>query len=118
MNAPLGACTLCLTFQLFGTVPEAGSVQATPVYKGSLQAALRLDWDDEPRAALFGAAIREELASRRWREVTVREKEEHLALLQRWHGSSFRKGEFVPFARMSEAPLRRLANAAMRVAAG
>ena len=103
---------------VFQRSAEAGSVQATPVYKGSLQAALRLDWDDEPRAALFGAAIREELASRRWREVTVREKEEHLALLQRWHGSSFRKGEFVPFARMSEAPLRRLSNAAMRVAAG
>ena len=49
------------------------------------------------------------------RKARPSEKEEHLALLQRWHSSSFRTGEFVPFADMSVLPIRKLAHAALRV---
>ena len=97
---------------------EARSVESTPLYKGALQESFRLHWTDEPSVAAFGAAIRLELMRRNWSESTPREREAHLALLQRWHGSSFREGEFVPFPNMEEPPLRKLANAAMRVAKG
>ncbi len=97
---------------------EPRSLVLTPVYKGSLQAETRLGWDGEPRTAGIMAAVRAELAGREWAEPRPEEKGEHLALLQRWHGSSFRKGEFVPFESFEEAPLRKLANAAARVAAG
>ena len=101
---------------VFQRSSEATSVELTPLYKGSLQEPFRLHWIDEPSAAVFGAAIREELGRRNWSESTPREREEHLALLQRWHGSSYRQGEFVGFASVEQPPIRRLANAAMRVA--
>ncbi len=101
---------------VFQRSPERASVELTPLYRGSLQEPIRMHWPDEPSAAAFRATIRWELANGTWSESTSREKEEHLALLQRWHGSSFREGEFVPFSSMEEPPLRKLANAAMRVA--
>ena len=103
---------------VFQRSAEATSVELTPLYKGSLQEPIQVRWADEPSAAVFRTAIREELSDRHWLESTPKEKEDHLALLQRWHGSSFRKGEFVSFATMEEPPVRKLGNAAMRVARG
>lgn len=103
---------------VFQRSSERASVELTPLYKGSLQEPIRVQWTEEPHAETIRATIRYELANRTWSESTPREQEEHLALLQRWHGSSFREGEFVPFPNMEEPPLRKLANAAMRVARG
>ena len=96
---------------------EQSCVELTPLYKGSLQASVRLPWGaPEPSATAFAAGLRGILAAAAWSEATLAEREDHLALLQRWHGSSFRRGEYVPFPDAAAPPIRRLANAAMRVA--
>ena len=98
---------------------ERSCVELTPLYKGSLQTSVRLPWGaPEPSAAAFAAGLRGILAAAAWSEAPLTEREDHLALLQRWHGSSFRRGEFVPFPDAAAPPIRRLANAAMRVASG
>jgi excinuclease UvrABC nuclease subunit len=42
---------------------------------------------------------------------------EHLAILLRWHGSSWRQGEWIPLEDLERLPYRRLVNAIGRVAA-
>lgn len=94
-------------------------LSATPLYKGSLQASFPLPWGaDSPSGAGFAAALRTAFDEATWTESPLREREDHLALLQRWHGSSFRRGEFVPIPDPASPPFRKLANAAMRVALG
>lgn len=96
---------------------EQSCVELTPLYKGSLQPSVRLPWGaPEPSASSFAAGLRGILAAAAWSDVPLAEREDHLALLQRWHESSFRRGEFVPFPDAGAPPIRRLANAAMRVA--
>ena len=91
----------------------------TALYKGSLQAPVRLHHDRAATtAANLNAQIRAALSNFEWREANANERQDHLSLLQRWHASSFRKGEFVRFADISALPWRRLANAALRVALG
>jgi len=108
---------------LHGAVLQRSAIpaclQLTAVYRGSLQAPVRLRYDREaPTTANLNAQIRAALSNFDWLEATTDERQDHLSLLQRWHASSFRKGEFVPFADTSALPWRRLANAALRVALG
>jgi len=49
--------------------------------------------------------------------LTVRERAEHLAILARWFYSSWRDGEWLPFATLADVPYRRLVRAISRVAA-
>ncbi len=92
-------------------------LELTPLYKGSLQESIRVGWGGgEPSTAAVGALLRDALADRDWIEAPPAENEEHLALLQRWHASSFRQGEFVPFPDMAKPPIRKLAHSAQRVA--
>ena len=42
---------------------------------------------------------------------------EHLAILVRWHGSSWRDGEWLGFESLEKIPYRKLVNAIGRVAA-
>jgi hypothetical protein len=42
---------------------------------------------------------------------------EHLAVLMRWHSSSWRDGEWIGFESLEKIPYRKLVNAAARVAA-
>ena len=42
---------------------------------------------------------------------------EHLAVLVRWHGSSWRDGEWIGFDSFDKIPYRRIVNAVARVAA-
>ena len=97
---------------------ERGALLLTPLYRGSFQDDACVPFDGEPTAAAVSAAIRRDLARRSWSETTPKEKQEHLALLQRWHGSSFRRGEFLPFRSVAQPPYRRLANAGLRVLSG
>ena len=95
----------------------AGGLELTAVYRGSLQAPVQLQHGHEaPTAANLNAQIRAAFSNLRWLESSKDERQDHLSLLQRWHASSFRKGEFVPFADISNLPWRRIANAALRVA--
>lgn len=95
------------------------AIEVTPVHRGTLQSGTRLEWDgQEPTAARFAAQFRTLLASAHWSEASPSVRGDHLALLQRWHESSFRKGEFVPYPRVDTPPIRKLANAAVRLASG
>jgi hypothetical protein len=40
---------------------------------------------------------------------------EHLAILARWYGSSWRDGEWISFESMDKIPYRRIVNAVARV---
>jgi excinuclease ABC subunit C len=52
------------------------------------------------------------------RKLTVRERQEYLALLARWYYSSWRDGEWLGFESYQDIPYRKLVNAVSRVAAG
>ncbi len=95
---------------------EPSALELTPLHKGTLQSSVRVQWDGEPTIGTLGRAIREHLTNAVWSEGPPQEKEDHLALLQRWYGSSFRKGEFVACDRLEKLPQRKLAAAAVRVA--
>jgi hypothetical protein len=41
---------------------------------------------------------------------------EHLAVLVRWHGSSWRDGEWIGFDSLEKIPYRKIVNAVARVA--
>jgi excinuclease ABC subunit C len=49
------------------------------------------------------------------RKLTVKERQEHLALLARWYYSSWREGEWIALD-STEPPYRKLVNAVHRVA--
>jgi hypothetical protein len=50
------------------------------------------------------------------RKLSVRERQEHLALLARWYYSSLRDGEWLPFEDLAGLPYRKLVRAISRVA--
>jgi excinuclease ABC subunit C len=64
----------------------------------------------------FDQRLREAIALLAPRKVSVREHQEHLALLARWFYASSRDGEWLPFE--DAVPYRRLANAIGRMAKG
>jgi len=51
-------------------------------------------------------------------KVSLRERQEHIALLARWYYSSWRDGEWLPFRSLDELPYRKLVRAISRVACG
>ncbi|MBL8230244.1 MAG: hypothetical protein JNL98_17270 [Bryobacterales bacterium] len=48
--------------------------------------------------------------------VTLRDRQDHVALLAAWYYSSWRDGEWVPYENLSALPYRKLVNAVHRVA--
>lgn len=48
--------------------------------------------------------------------LTLRERQEHIAILAAWYYSSWRDGEWVPYANLAALPYRKLVNAVHRVA--
>jgi excinuclease UvrABC nuclease subunit len=60
--------------------------------------------------------LRDLLAGVQPRKVTVRERQEYLALLARWYYSTWREGEWLSFESYDEIPYRKLVNAVSRVA--
>ncbi len=96
---------------------QPGHLALTGMFRGALQPSVQVGWTpEEPTAVHFARELRQLLAGSTWREAKPVVKQDHLALLQRWHRSSFRKGEFVPIADAGNPPIRKLANAARRVA--
>jgi excinuclease ABC subunit C len=49
--------------------------------------------------------------------LSLRERQEHVALLARWYYSSWRDGEWIPFPALEEIPYRRVVRAISHVAA-
>ena len=60
--------------------------------------------------------LRETFAAVEPRKLTIRERQEYLALLARWFYSSWRDGEWLPFEIYGDIPYRKLVNAVSRVA--
>ena len=60
--------------------------------------------------------LRETFAGVTPRKLTVRERQEYLALLARWYYSTWRDGEWLGFESFDEIPYRKLVNAVSRVA--
>jgi excinuclease ABC subunit C len=60
--------------------------------------------------------LRETLATVAGCKLTVRERQEYLALLARWYYSSWRDGEWLAFESFDDIPYRKLVNAVSRVA--
>ena len=50
------------------------------------------------------------------RKLTIRERQEYLALLARWYYSTWRDGEWLSFDSYDDIPYRKLVNAVSRVA--
>jgi hypothetical protein len=61
--------------------------------------------------------LRDTFAAVAARKLTVRERQEYLALLARWYYSSWRDGEWLGFESYEDIPYRKLVNAVARVAA-
>ena len=60
--------------------------------------------------------LRETFAAVAPRKVTVKERQEYLALLARWYYSTWRDGEWLGFSDYADIPYRKLVNAVSRVA--
>jgi excinuclease ABC subunit C len=60
--------------------------------------------------------LRETLVTVAQRKLTVRDRQEYLALLARWYYSTWREGEWLSFESYNEIPYRKLVNAISRVA--
>jgi hypothetical protein len=60
--------------------------------------------------------LRETVAAVAPLKLTVRERQEYLAILARWFYSSWRDGEWLAFESFDDIPYRKLVNAIGRVA--
>jgi excinuclease ABC subunit C len=60
--------------------------------------------------------LREVSATVAPRKLTIRERQEYLAILARWFYSSWRDGEWLSFPSYDEVPYRKLVHAISRVA--
>jgi excinuclease ABC subunit C len=69
----------------------------------------------EGKAVSLDRKLRETFADLTARKLTVRERQEYLALLARWYYSTWRDGEWLPLDG-AELPFRKLVNAVHRVA--
>jgi excinuclease ABC subunit C len=70
----------------------------------------------EGKTVSLDRKLRETFAAMAPRKLTVRERQEYLALVARWHYSSWREGEWIPFESFEDIPYRKLVNAISRVA--
>jgi excinuclease UvrABC nuclease subunit len=81
-------------------------------------------WQPARRLTPAGSGDAGQSLDRRLRELAAemprsgRPNFEHLAVLARWHGSSWRDGEWIGFESPDKIPYRRLVNAVARVAGG
>jgi excinuclease ABC subunit C len=89
----------------------AGSVLLWFVCQGSWQAPRVLALDSQ---VSLDARLRELVASIRPEAVPLAEKQEHLALLARWHYATWSDGEWIGFRGLDEVPYRKLVRAISR----
>jgi|SRR5579871_378514 len=70
----------------------------------------------EGKTVSLDRKLRETFAALSPQKLTVRERQEYLALLARWYYSTWREGEWVGFESCDDIPYRKLVNAVSRVA--
>jgi excinuclease ABC subunit C len=86
------------------------------VRDGSWQEPQRFTFEKDGRTLSLDRKLRETFASVTPLKLTVRERQEYLALLARWYYSSWREGEWLAFDSFDDIPYRKLVNAVSRVA--
>ncbi len=96
---------------------EAGAVELWCVRDGHWQESQRFSFEvREGKPVSMDHQLRETFARVTPRKLTVRERQEYLALLARWYYSSWRDGEWLTFPNFDEVPYRKLVHAISRVA--
>lgn len=94
----------------------ADAVEMWFVREGNWQGPQRFTFEvQEGKAVSLDRKLRDAFAQVAPRKLTVRERQEYLALLARWYYSSWRDGEWMPLDG-PELPYRKLVNAVHRVA--
>lgn len=95
--------------------PQA--VEMWLVRDGNWQEPRRFSFEvQEGKTVSLDRKLRETLAAVAPRKLTVRERQEYLALLARWYYSSWRDGEWLPIESYQDIPYRKMVNAVSRVA--
>jgi excinuclease UvrABC nuclease subunit len=96
---------------------EPSAVEMWFVRDGNWQEPQRFSFAvEEGKTVSLDRKLRETFASVASRKLTVRERQEYLALLARWYYSSWREGEWIAFESFTDIPYRKLVNAVSRVA--
>jgi excinuclease ABC subunit C len=94
-----------------------GSVQLWFLREGYWQAPRRFSFEvREGKPISMDQQLRSQFASVEARKLTVRERQEYLALWARWYYSSWRDGEWLCFESWDDIPYRKLVHAISRVA--
>jgi excinuclease UvrABC nuclease subunit len=97
----------------------ADAVEMWFMRDGHWQEPRRLSFEvQEGKPVSLDQKLRETFGAVTPRKLTVRERQEYLALLARWYYASWREGEWLGFDSFQEIPYRKLVNAVSRVAAG
>jgi excinuclease UvrABC nuclease subunit len=95
----------------------AGAVQFWFLRGGNWQCPQLFSFEvQEGKPISMDRQLREVFAAVTAQKLTVRERQEYLALLARWYYSSWRDGEWLSFETWDEIPYRRLVHAISRVA--
>jgi len=96
-------------------VPDA--VEMWFVRDGNWQEPQRFGFEvQEGKPVSLDRKLRDTFAAVTARKLTVRERQEYLALLARWYYSTWRDGEWLAFDSYDDIPYRKLVHAVSRVA--
>ncbi|MGE5570373.1 MAG: hypothetical protein ACM3S5_15155 [Rhodospirillales bacterium] len=95
-----------------------GAVELWFVAGGCWQPPVRFGFEVvEGKTVSMDHRLRDIVANLQVEKLSIRERQEHLALLARWYYSSWRDGEWLAFDDFDRVPYRRLVRAISRVAA-
>ena len=93
----------------------SGAVELWFVHDGHWQASRRLDFEArDGRSISLDRKLREVFAEVTPRKLSVRDRQEYLAILARWYYSSWCDGEWLSFETYDDIPYRKLVNAISR----
>jgi len=96
-------------------VPQA--VEMWFVREGNWQEPQRFGFEvQEGKPVSLDRKLRETFAAVPAAKLSIRDRQEYLALLARWYYSTWREGEWIPFDSYGDIPYRKLVNAVSRVA--
>ena len=94
-----------------------GAVELWFVREGNWQTPRQFSFEvQEGKPMPMDHQLRETCAAVEPRKLTVRERQEYLAVLARWYYSSWRDGEWLSFKAYDDIPFRKLVHAVSRVA--
>jgi len=96
-------------------IPQA--VEMWFVREGNWQEPQRFGFEvQEGKPVSLDRKLRETFAAVPAAKLSIRDRQEYLALLARWYYSTWREGEWIPFDSYGDIPYRKLVNAVSRVA--